>query len=118
MTLENDAAGKAVMLTEIGHTKWGINPFRQSQSEAYANQLNQVGTLDGVLIWTLNDFDHVPSTVAGWRPWRKAMQAKYGLHRDSKALVSAFFDTFASLEEHQLHPKNVTTSTTSRGNLK
>lgn len=116
--LENAAAGKAVMLTEIGHTRWGINPFRQSQSKAYASQLNQVDTLDGVFVWTLNDFDHVPSTVAGWRPWRKAMQAKYGLDRDSAALVSAFFDTFATLEDHQSHPNNLTTSLTSIGNLK
>lgn len=103
-TLKQAATGKAVMLTEIGHSRWGVNPFRQSQAEAYANQLSQVSALDGVFVWTLNDFDHVPNTVAGWRPWRKAMQAKYGLDDKSAALVSAFFEWFATRRDRQPNP--------------
>lgn len=103
--LKEAAAGKAVMLTEIGHTKWGLNPFRQSQSKAYEAQLRHVTALDGIFVWTLNDFEKVPTTVAGWRPWRKAMQAKYGLDADSLALVAAFFDNFLIPQGHKPHPE-------------
>lgn len=92
--LTSVAAGKPVMLTEIGHSKWGVNPFRASQLDQFNLQLAQMDDLEGVFVWTLNDFDHVPSTVAGWRPWRKAMQAKYGLSPQTLERFSVFIARF------------------------
>ncbi|GAB5459840.1 MAG: hypothetical protein Hens3KO_28700 [Henriciella sp.] len=90
------AGNKPVLLSEIGHSRWTPLPQRLSQSEKLARQLTALKDIDGVFVWTLHDFDHVPNSVAGWRPWRKAMQARYGLSDASTEILSGFFDDFLS----------------------
>jgi hypothetical protein len=92
--VRNVAGSKPVMLTEIGHSRWPTLPGRMTQAEKLSTQLQQVVGLDGVLVWTLNDFDQIPDEVAGWRPWRKAMQAHYGLSEPSREKFSRFLCDF------------------------
>ncbi|MEZ5985241.1 MAG: glycosyl hydrolase [Hyphomonas sp.] len=87
------AQGKPVWLTEIGHSKWSPIPGGKKQVDQFSTQVSQLQSVDGVLVWTLNDFEHVPTEVAGWRPWRKAMQANYGISSASERQLSKFFNT-------------------------
>ncbi|MEP2936100.1 MAG: cellulase family glycosylhydrolase [Gilvibacter sp.] len=73
------------VLQEIGSPSqrgfW--SPFGSSQkgqAQFYESMFDQLGTTDkSFFIWTLYDFEQVPSSVAGWRPWRKNKQANFGL---------------------------------------
>ncbi len=77
---------KPVMITELGSTIW--TPFRTTrsaeakQASRLERQLDQALEVDGIFVWTLNDFDHVGSDVVGRRPWRKAQQQHFGLIRE------------------------------------
>ena len=95
------AGGKPIMLTEIGHSRWPSLPGRKPQADKLSAQLSMLEGLDGVLVWTLNDFDQIPDEVAGWRPWRKAMQAHYGLSDQSREHFTRFLCDF-------LNPSNQT----------
>jgi len=95
------AGQKPVMLTEIGHSRWPSLPGRMQQSERLSRQLHALSDLDGVLVWTLNDFDQIPNEVAGWRPWRKAMQAHYGLSESSREQFARFLCDFLDLADNQ-----------------
>lgn len=84
------AGGRPVLVTEIGHTRQFPFGSDGAQADAYALQLEALEGSAGVLVWTLRDFDEVPSTVAGWQPWRRAMQSRYGLSSESLARFSLF----------------------------
>lgn len=83
--VKTGAAGKPVMVTELGSTIW--TPFRLTptaeakQASRLKSQLDQSTAANGVFIWTLNDFEYVSSDVVGRRPWRKAQQRHFGLRR-------------------------------------
>ncbi len=83
--IRSGAESKPVMITELGSTVW--TPLRSTQAaEAHQasrldSQLRQSAMASGVFVWTLNDFDHIGNDVVGRRPWRKAQQRQFGLHR-------------------------------------
>lgn len=82
--LENQTS-KPVVLQEIGLPSYdgfwtldGNNVY--DQAEFYAKLL-ETQKRDSVnyLFWTLYDFDHIPTDVAGSLPWRKNKQAHFGI---------------------------------------
>lgn len=78
--VREQAAGKPVFVTEIGHSRWRlIGEGTQAQARELGQQLEALKSADGVFVWTLHDFDHVGSNIVGHRPWRKAQQKAYGI---------------------------------------
>lgn len=75
-----------IVLTEFGLPTWN-SPFfpnghsEQEQAVYYADVLNAVEETDaaGWMVWTLYDFTHVPSGVAGRWPWQKGPQRYLGI---------------------------------------
>ncbi|MGV6801723.1 MAG: cellulase family glycosylhydrolase [bacterium] len=93
-TIRKEAHGKPIMITEVGFSRWSpldqlkaLFLFTDQQQDIaakhQAEKMSQTLTLasksDGILVWTLNDFQTIPNYVAGWQPWRKKMQMNYGL---------------------------------------
>jgi endo-1,4-beta-mannosidase len=79
------AAGKPVVVSEIGQTSFGA--FRafpsseQTQAEELDTRLAALDGADGVLVWTLHDFDRVDAAAVGASPWAQRLQAAFGLIR-------------------------------------
>lgn len=93
----NDVIGqvgdKPVMITELGSTIWHP-PFikrynERAQAARLKNQLNQASRVNGIFVWTLNDFEHVGKEVVGPLPWRQAQQRHFGLLRSDGSLRPA-----------------------------
>ncbi|WP_421807613.1 glycoside hydrolase family 2 TIM barrel-domain containing protein [Flagellimonas sp.] len=84
-TLKDSVDDKPLVLEEYGKSSYsGIwNLFSNSTSA----QADYIGRIQSVLdeeklpyfIWTLHDFENVPSSVVGRKPWRKAPQKYFGL---------------------------------------
>ena len=76
---------KPIILTEYGKTSYrGMwNPIQYSQKKQasfYADLLTNIDALTlSSYSWTLHDFQKVPLSVVGRRPWRRAYQRHYGL---------------------------------------
>lgn len=74
------AGDKPVFVTEIGHSRWAlIRDKSKRQANRLEAQLTQLGSADGVFVWTLHDFDEIGSNIVGHRPWRKSQQKAYGI---------------------------------------
>jgi hypothetical protein len=75
-----------ILLTEFGLPTWN-NPFfpnghtEREQAIYYADMLDGMAQTDaaGWMAWTLYDFTHVPSGVAGRWPWQKGPQRNLGV---------------------------------------
>ncbi len=79
-TLRIKVADRPVFVTEIGHSRWSPTGDKtQRQAKRLDAQLSQLKNVDGVFVWTLNDFDEIGSNIVGHRPWRKAQQKAYGI---------------------------------------
>ena len=112
------AAGKPVMITELGSTTWHP-PFiarlgERAQASRLKFQLSQAKSATGVFIWTLNDFDNVGKDVVGPLPWRRAQQKHFGLRRADKTLrpAAGFLKAFGQQSESQsnlTNPKHIQT---------
>lgn len=82
--LENQTS-KTVVLQEIGLPSydefWTLDGNNlDDQSEFYGKLLEtQKRDRMNYLFWTLYDFDHIPTDVAGSLPWRKNKQAHFGI---------------------------------------
>jgi len=76
---------KPIILTEFGKTSYrGVwNPIQYSQKKQaryFADMLQDLQDLNlNSFSWTLHDFQEVPISVVGRRPWRRAYQRHYGL---------------------------------------
>ena len=90
---------RPIVLTEFGMTSYNgfWNPIQFSetrQAKYYAELLEVITQLNlGYISWTLHDFQTVPTTVVGRRPWRKAYQRHYGLV-DTDGVAKPAFNEF------------------------
>lgn len=81
---------KPVFLTEIGSSRWGVFGEKPQRQGAWLEtQLAQLDDADGVMIWTLHDFDEVGSNIVGHRPWRQSQQKQYGIIDNDMSLLPA-----------------------------
>jgi hypothetical protein len=85
LILKDSVGDKPLVLEEYGQSSYGgiWNLFSNS-ADAQADYIGQIQSiLDEeqlpYFIWTLHDFETVPSTVVGRKPWRKAPQKYFGL---------------------------------------
>ncbi len=83
--LRQRIGNKGLLASEVGRSTyhgiwkpWGSNEKNQAQYYGQWNTLREQENLPFAL-WTMNDFDSVPSSVVGKLPWRKAPQKEYGL---------------------------------------
>ncbi|MEO0328714.1 MAG: hypothetical protein AAF217_08970 [Pseudomonadota bacterium] len=82
-TVKAVAEGKRILVTETGQPSWGMAggfPFSmQSQSQWLDIQLEALKASDGVYVWALYDFEYDDTEGIASLPWRRLMQATYGL---------------------------------------
>lgn len=78
------AAGKPVLVTEIGESSFGlalgIPGSDAAQAEALQDRLSRLSAAEGVLVWTLHDFDRVDAAAVGGSWWVRRSQARFGLY--------------------------------------
>ena len=76
---------KPMVLEEYGKSSYsGIWNLFSNSKEAQANYLSEIQIVLEEeqlpsFIWTLHDFETVPTQVVGRKPWRKAPQKHFGL---------------------------------------
>lgn len=94
------AGDKPVVVTEIGQSSFelGVGFPGSDAAQAYRleERLDALREADGVLVWTLNDFEEVDGTVVGASPWTKRLQAAFGVLRTdgSEKLAAQMLRTF------------------------
>ena len=84
--LQGQVGNVPVVLGEFGLSTWNspFFPFGRTETEQavlYGQTLDvtrETG-LAGTLAWTLYDFSHVPASVTGRLPWRRAPQGYFGV---------------------------------------
>lgn len=87
---------KPILLQEFGlSTDLGLwNPLgaTQKQQAAYYQQFHELKEKYSIpyLLWTLYDFENIPSTVVGYLPWRKNKQKYFGLLDENQQPKEAF----------------------------
>lgn len=79
------ANGLPVIVTEVGASSFnlalGLPGSETGQSTTLRDRMKQLESSDGILVWTLHDFDEVDASVIGLSPWRRKLQSAYGLYR-------------------------------------
>lgn len=101
--VRSQAGGKPVLVTEVGASSYGLALGFPGSPTAQANllrdRLSQLGTADGVLVWTLHDFAAPDVAAIGGSPWRHRLQAKFGLYDRTgaaKPAAQAVTEAFAA----------------------
>ncbi|SHJ28546.1 cellulase family glycosylhydrolase [Pseudozobellia thermophila] len=95
--------GKPIVLQEYGISSYGgiWNAFGASEEKQadYYKEMQGILKEEGLpfLFWTLYDFNQVPNSVVGWRPWRKQPQRYYGCF-DKKGEPKAALDYLRQTE--------------------
>jgi hypothetical protein len=98
--VKDKVGDKPVYLTEIGSSRWAlIGDKKTHQAGKLHTQLTNLKDADGIMVWTLHDFENVSSNVVGHRPWRQAQQKKYGLIGKDLALLPSGV-TFKRFNKH------------------
>ncbi len=85
LDLKAKITDKPIVLGEFGQSSYGgfWKPFAGSEKKQ-ANYFKEMQTIIkaeniSYLAWTLYDFENVPSSVVGSRPWRTNPQKKFGI---------------------------------------
>lgn len=101
--VRRSAAGKPVMITEIGTSSWSalfnIPSSPTAQAEALASRGGALLLAEGMFVWTLHDFAKPDPAVFGHSPWQRSLQAHYGLfdaagqEKPSAATIRNLFST-------------------------
>lgn len=102
---QTTAAGKPVIVTEIGASSFnmalGLPGSQGKQADILRKKISDLQGAGGVFVWTLYDFDHIDGGVVGGTPWRKWLQAEFGLfqsdgsEKDAARAVRQGFDSRA-----------------------
>ncbi len=96
------AKSKPIFVTEIGSSRWSLLKFGEGSPKAQAKrlqqQLDQLSGASGVFVWTLHDFENVPTNIVGHRPWRRDQQKIFGImdHDGQMLPAGEIFKTFNS----------------------
>ncbi|MGF1558228.1 MAG: cellulase family glycosylhydrolase [Flavobacteriaceae bacterium] len=83
-TLKSNVPSKHILLQEYGLSSynglWNLyQGSEKAQVDYYSNMQSQLGDAKiPFILWTLYDFDNVPSSVAGRLPWRTRKQGYFG----------------------------------------
>lgn len=91
--VRSQAKGKPVLVTEVGASSYGLalglpgSPT--AQASLLQDRLGQLGSADGVFVWTLHDFATPDAAAIGLSPWRKRLQAEFGLYDSTGAAKPA-----------------------------
>ncbi|WP_046743389.1 glycoside hydrolase family 2 TIM barrel-domain containing protein [Kordia zhangzhouensis] len=91
---------KPIVLGEFGQSSYGgfWKPFVGSEKKqaAYFTEMLQILEAEDMsyLVWTLYDFEDIPSKVVGKRPWRTNPQKKFGII-DNKGNKKKAFECIA-----------------------
>jgi len=98
------ADGLPVIVSEVGASAFnaalGFPGSDTKQSTTLRDRLKPLAASDGILIWTLHDFDEVDASVIGLSPWRRKLQSAFGLYRadgSEKPAARAVRQAFTSL---------------------
>lgn len=77
------SGGKPVLVTEVGFSSFsiaaGVPGSEAAQAAALADRLDQLADADGLLVWTLHDFEKPDPAAVGASPWAQRLQAEFGL---------------------------------------
>lgn len=83
--LKEKVNNKPIVLGEFGQSSYGgiWRPFAGSENKQaqYFKEMKAVLKTQNIsyLAWTLYDFEHIPASVVGKRPWRTNPQKKFGI---------------------------------------
>lgn len=99
--LRAQAAGKPVLVTEIGASSWGILPGLPgspgAQSRVLGTRMAALAPAEGIFVWTLHDFPRPDPAAIGHSPWVAGLQSEFGLidargaEKPAAATVRRFF---------------------------
>jgi endo-1,4-beta-mannosidase len=84
LDLKAKIPNKQIILGEFGESSYGgfWKPFVGSEKKqaTYFKEMQQVLTAQNIsfMSWTLYDFEDIPASVVGSRPWRTNPQKKFG----------------------------------------
>ncbi len=91
LDLKANIPNKQIVLGEFGESSYGgfWKPFVGSEQKqaTYFKEMQQVLNAQNIsfMSWTLYDFEEIPSSVVGSRPWRTNPQKKFGfIDKDGK----------------------------------
>ncbi|MEL6986660.1 MAG: cellulase family glycosylhydrolase [Bacteroidota bacterium] len=76
---------KPILLSEFGMSTYKglFAPFGKSKTQqvSYVSEVRAICKEKqiGCMVWTLHDFQEIPSEVFGWKPWVKAKQKHFGV---------------------------------------
>lgn len=85
LLLKDSVGDKPLVLEEYGKSSysgiWNLFSNAEDAQASYYQKMQTVLTRENIpyFIWTLYDFETVPSPVVGTKPWRKAPQKHFGL---------------------------------------
>ncbi|MFK7801777.1 MAG: cellulase family glycosylhydrolase [Anaerolineae bacterium] len=89
-SLRSAVPNKPIVLTEFGLPTWNSRFFPNGHTEreqaVYYADVRRVlneANLNGYMAWTLYDFEGIPSSVVGRKPWKSGPQRHLGLIRDN-----------------------------------
>ena len=98
------ANGLPVIVSEVGASAYtlamGFPGSETKQSRTLRDRMKQLEGSDGILVWTLFDFDEVDASVIGLSPWRRNLQSAFGLYKadgTEKPAARAVRQAFTSL---------------------
>ncbi|MCU0902293.1 MAG: glycoside hydrolase family 5 protein [Tabrizicola sp.] len=87
------AEGKPVLVTEIGVSSYtlalGFPGSPSAQATLLGDRIHQLAPADGVLVWTLHDYEAPDIAAVGGSPWVQRLQAKFGLYDSAGAAKPA-----------------------------
>lgn len=83
MEVREGAAGRPVIISEIGATSFdyvrALPSSPEKQAEKLARRLEVFDESEGVLVWTLYDFSELDEKAIGGTFWNKGIQKNFGL---------------------------------------
>jgi hypothetical protein len=98
LDLKAKIPNKQIVLGEFGESSYGgfWKPFVGSEKKQanYFKEMQQVLTAQNIsfMSWTLYDFEDIPASVVGSRPWRTNPQKKFGfIDKDGKRKLAFEF---------------------------
>jgi len=98
LDLKTKVPNKQIVLGEFGQSSYGgfWKPFAGSEKKqaTYFKEMQQVLKAQNIsfMSWTLYDFEDIPSSVVGNRPWRTNPQKKFGfIDKDGKKKLAFEF---------------------------
>lgn len=97
LTLKDSVGDKPLVLEEYGKSSysgfWNMFTNSENSQASYLEEMQTTlqETHLSSFIWTLHDFETIPTNVVGRKPWRKAPQKHFGLINSKGEKKSAYY---------------------------